>query len=461
MCKKLLALALAFLLCFLYYIPVYAEKSQSDLVITDSCKGFDANEPYLGTSQLVENVEAAFLYEINSDSLLYAWEADTPQYPASLVKIMTALLVLENGDLSDIVTVSQSALDSVSYDAISVDLLAGEQITVEDLMYCMMVKSANDAAVVLAEYVSGSQTEFVNKMNIRASELGCTGTHYVNASGLHDDEQVTTARDTCRILREALQHEFFRTVFGTAHYTVSATNLSEERVLSTNNFLMNAESVGIYFDTRVIGGRTGVTSDGYRCIASVAHSGSMEVICVVMGSASTFAENGSTEVYGGFPETIELYDLSFEGNSACQIIFENQVLRQQSVLNGDCDVFMISRESFSTILPDDYTLDDLTFVFSDTSLSLEAPIEKGQKMGSVKIYCDDVCVAETDLYAANSVAIAYSKSGVYRDPVSGGFWWIAIVIVILLVVAAVLILWKRGKFPKLQKSKMQPWRMEE
>ena len=135
------------------------------------CKGMEAPDPYLGKTQLVENVTAAFLYERNSESLLYAWNADVKQYPASLVKIMTALIVIENADLSDVVAVSQESVDSLPWDAITVDLVAGEKITVEDLLYCLIVKSANDAAVVLADHVAGSQSAFVDMMSIRAKAV--------------------------------------------------------------------------------------------------------------------------------------------------------------------------------------------------------------------------------------------------------------------------------------------------
>ena len=331
--------------------PAYAAEGEDNLSVSNGFHGIDSSKAYLGQGQLIENVKSAFLYEVNSQSLLYSWNSDLPQYPASLVKIMTALLVLENAELSDVITVKQSSLDTLSSDAISVDLMAGEQITVENLLYCLIVKSANDAAVVLAEHISGSQEAFVEKMNTRAAELGCTGTTYFNPHGLHHDEQVTTARDTCRILAEALKHPFFATLFGTVHYTVPATNVSEERMLQTNNYLMCTDDVAIYFDTRVTGGRTGVTAEGYRCIASTAQSGNMNVICIVMGCASTFLEDGyRVDVFGGFPETTELLNLAFDGNEMRQIVFNNQILFQTPVLNGDSDVFVMSKEDIFAVI---------------------------------------------------------------------------------------------------------------
>lgn len=437
------------LLCNLCVPLVYADESTDTGNSLDGCKGIDAKNPYLGTYQLTENVASAFLYELNSDTLMYAWNEDTPQYPASLVKIMNVLIVLENAELSEIVTVSQTALDSVSQNAISVYLVAGEQITVENLMYCMMVKSANDAAAVLAEFVAGSQEAFVSLMNDKATELGCLGTNFTNAHGLHDDLQVTTARDMCIILKAALEYDFFRTVFGTVHYTVPATNHSEERIISTNNFLMNDDPVAIYYDPRVTGGRTGVTTDGFRCIASVAENRNMELICIVMGSASTFLDNGSTDVYGGFPETISLLNYGFENNDTYQVLFENQVLRQQAVLNGDCNIYFVASDSAYAVLPADCTLDDLLFSYPESIQSLEAPIQKGQSLGTLCVMYDGICVAETEVFSANDVPALVSKAAPYVEPEKKGTIWIVllVVIVMLLAAAVVFIRFRKRKQP--------------
>ena len=428
--------------------PAYAAEGEDNLSVSNGFHGIDSSKAYLGQGQLIENVKSAFLYEVNSQSLLYSWNSDLPQYPASLVKIMTALLVLENAELSDVITVKQSSLDTLSSDAISVDLMAGEQITVENLLYCLIVKSANDAAVVLAEHISGSQEAFVEKMNTRAAELGCTGTTYFNPHGLHHDEQVTTARDTCRILAEALKHPFFATLFGTVHYTVPATNVSEERMLQTNNYLMCTDDVAIYFDTRVTGGRTGVTAEGYRCIASTAQSGNMNVICIVMGCASTFLEDGyRVDVFGGFPETSELLNLAFDGNEMRQIVFNNQILFQTPVLNGDSDVFVMSKEDIFAVIPEDYTLKDLSFQYLEQTQIAEAPITKGQSLGTVQIMFGSSCIAQTELFAANDVALAVSKNGTYLDTEKKGFpSWLLVIVAVLAAVSVLAV--KQVQFKK-------------
>ena len=183
--------------------PVAAE--EYDISVTQGCRGIDAGAPYLGTDQKVSNAEAVILYESGTDTLMYNWNADKPMYPASLVKIMTALVALEHSDIADIVTVKASSLSQIPSDAATAELQPDEVLTMEQLMYCLLVESANDAAAVIADHVAGSQSAFVAMMNQRAAELGCTGTNFVNPHGLHNENQVTTARDMVKIISVAME----------------------------------------------------------------------------------------------------------------------------------------------------------------------------------------------------------------------------------------------------------------
>lgn len=420
-----------------------------DLAVTNGCHSLDGAIPLLGQEKWIDNAQSIVLYETNSQTLLYTWDADKQLYPASFVKLMTALLVFEQGKLDDVVTVSQQAIGSVSYDAISVDLQEGEQVSVRDLLYCMLVYSANDAAAVLAEYVSGSQSAFVALMNERAQELCCNATYFVNAHGLHDELQLTSARDTARILEACLKFEEFRTIFSTIKHTVEKTNLHDERNLTTKNYLMCTDSVAIHYDDRVTGGRTGETADGYRCVASVSQSGTMEVICIVMGSRSTYSENGySIAKFGGFDETSDLLDRAYDGYSMQQVIFKNQILRQQPVTNGDSDVFMASYEDFSTVLPSGVSFDQLSYRYSDIPGSTEAPIKKGQNVAALQVWYGAMCIAQTDIYAMNDVPVAYVKTAAVSDAVKTwriGPIIIVIVFILIVVAAAVLLLQRQNR----------------
>lgn len=418
------------------------EDEQQSIMVSSGSYTVDAAKPYLGTDGLVENVKSVFMFETKSQTLLYQWFADEQLYPASLVKIMTALLVLENCDLQEQVTVSESALEGIPSDAISLDLVAGEQFTVEQLMYALLVASANDAAAVLADHVSGSVADFVILMNDRAKELGCTGTAFTNPHGLHNENQVTTARDVCRIMLAALEYESFRTFFGTDQYVLPATNQSEERDLITNNHFISTKKVGIYKDERVVGGRSGVDNDSFTNIASLSQSGDMEVICIVMGSASKIADNGyAVEVYGGYPETIALMNHAYYNQSRVQFLCKDQILKQQSVVNGDSDVYYTTNETFSAVLPSNITMEQLSFQYQDVPGSGQAPIKKGQNLATLEVWYQDTCIAQTDVYAANDVAVAENKAGTYYKTASAALVAVIVIVVILaFAVGCVLIL---------------------
>lgn len=372
-----------------------------DATVTNGCHSLDAMSAYLGSEKLADNVGAAVLYEMNSDTLMYAWHADKKVYPSSMVKILTALIAVEKGDPQTVITVTQDVLDSVPYYAASAELQVDEQIPLSDLLYCMMVGSANDAAAVIASHISGSQDSFVKEMNDYALALGCTGTQFTNVHGLHDEQQYTTARDMARILSAAVRNEAFLAYFSAVNYIVPATNKSEERELSSGNFLVNTEDFQLYYDPRVTGGRTGITEDGARCLATVAQHNGMQLISVVTGSESTFADDGSTLTYGSFKETTTLLDACFNGYQVAQVLYKGQVLKQSSIPDGENDVVLCSEESVYAVLPEDVSVADLTFKYGDTALA--APVEAGQVLSDVEIWHGGFCIARSDLKAMNSV----------------------------------------------------------
>ena len=409
-------------------VLVFAEES-GDATVTHGCHSVDAASAYLGSEKLTDNVGSAIMYETNSDTLMYAWHADETIYPSSLVKILTALIACEKGDLQGVVTVTQDALDSVPYYAASAELQVGEQITLSDLLYCMMVGSANDAAAVIAECISGSQTSFIKEMNDYANQLGCTGTQFTNVHGLHDEKQYTTVRDMARILSSAVMNEDFLKYFSAIRYIVPATNKSAERELSSGNFLMNTDNMQLYYDARVTGGRTGITDDGARCLATLAESNGMQVVCIVTGSESTFAENGSTLTYGSFKETSVLLDACFDGYQVAQILYENQVIRQCSVPGGENDVVLCSENSVYSVLPVGVTVADLSYRYEDEAALSNLPIEAGQVLSNVQVWHGGYCIAQADLKAMNSVSQADNQQTDDAQKSTGSLMTVLIVIV--------------------------------
>ena len=440
----------AVLVLSMLIIPVFGESeptfdpgNESETVVTFGCFTTDATDSFLGTDQLVKNAKSVFLYELNTQTLMHAWQADDPLPPSSFVKILTAIIAIENGTLDSAVTVTESALTDLPASAVSVDLIANEVLMLEDLLYCLLVGSANDAAVVIAQYVAGSQTAFAEKMNDFAEKLGCTGSHFTNPHGLHDPQQLTTARDTAKILEYAMKNEIFRKIFSATEHTVAATNKSPERYLVTGNYMMSTDEVEIYFDERVTGGRTGVANDSTRSLATVAKSGTMELMCVVMGAASVYEEGGSRiRSFGGYNETKTLLDKGFEGNSAYQILFDGQALLQYDVENADTLLTVGPHANVSTVLPKDVTLADLTLRYSEDGSHLHAPIAAGEKVSSVEILYQGLLLSATDLFAMNDVR-AMSVISEY-EPENGSLWAAVLVVVAVLVIfAVVFLLWTR------------------
>lgn len=401
----------------------------------------DATQQLIGPELQIENVKSAFLYEVSTQTLMYALNPDAQLPPSSLVKIMTALLVVERGNLTDSVTVAQSTLDSVAIGAASADLLAGETMPLGDLLYCMMVGSANDAAAVMAEHVAGSQDAFVALMNERAAALGCTGTHFVNVHGLHDDQQVTTVRDMTKILADAMKNELFRAVFSAISYTVPSTNLSEQRYLASNNFLRNNTEMPLYYDARVTGGRTGTANDGTRCLAATAESDGMSLICVVMGSESKLADNSSSvKVYGGFNETKQLLDAGFTGYKPAQILFKGQVLAQRDVQDGENKVSIGPDVAIATVLPAQVSSQDLSFRYTDGGGAAKGPIHIGDPITDVEVWYGGLCVAKSTLYALNDVAVGNRFSVEPVQNTGSGVWKVFLIVLAAIAVTAVAVL---------------------
>lgn len=457
---KKIGILLLILCYFVCSVPVYsyAQEAQSTVESTEvaptipdgnssvisGSHSLDALNPLLGSEKLVDNVRSAIVYEANSQTMMYAWNPDEQMYPASLVKIMTALLAVEKCALDEIVTVSKSAIDSVPADAVSAKLQADEKMSLNDLLHCLLVGSANDAAAVIAEHISGSQSAFVDLMNLRAQELGCNATVFKNAHGLHDDNQHTTARDSAKILEAAINNSVFKTIFTTDEYVVNATGISTDRKFVTNNTMKDSTSK-LYYDARVIGGRTGVAKDGRRCIASAAESNGMLVITVVMGSESVYQEDGYSAIsVGGFKETTALLDACLTGYKTAQILRAEQVLRQIPVEGAQNDLLIGAHVSVSTVLPENTAYENLTFTYSDMQLAL--PIQKGQHVSNVQIWSGGMCVAQAELYALNELRSVNDGKGVTPSDLDNSVpiaIWIVLGVTLLIVIVFVLIRFSR------------------
>lgn len=383
-------------------IYVFAEDTE-DFSITNGSHTLDGTSPLLGSGSF-ENTQSAILYETNSDTLLYAWNPDLELSPSSFAKLVTAIIAIEQADLSETVIADEGALSTIPWDAASVGIQPGEEMTLLDLLYCMLVGSGNDASAVIAAHIDGSIEKFVQRMNDFALSIGCTSSNFTNPHGLHNAHQYTTARDTAKILAYAIKNETFAKLIGTKEYTVPATNLKGERTLTTNNYLISRTVMSLYYDSRVTGGRTGVANDNSRCVAATAQKGTMNLISVVMGCRNSYNSDGSVDSFGGFPETTELLDKGFQSLRTVQVFYPGQVLKQYPLANADADLYIGVNDSFKTVLPSSVGTDDLRYIFQETGV-LSAPVEAGAPYGIVNVYHGSVCVVSTPIYALNNVSV--------------------------------------------------------
>ena len=381
--------------------------------------------------------KAALLIDLNTGRAVYEQDADERVYPASLTKIMTCLLALENGNLSDIVTIDEGAFAGLDGNSSTAGLQVGEQLTFNDLLYCLMISSGNEAANAVAEHIAGSIPDFVRMMNERAYELGCTDTHFANPHGLHDEEHYTTVRDLVAITLAALKSDNFRTITNTAVYELPATNLSPARELKTTNQLIDDSTSNSNYYSRAIGIKTGYTSKAGRCVISCAKGDGMYFLAVVCGAATTVLDTGDVRMES-FPQCIRLFNYGFDQFSYVSIVSPLYPLAQITVNNSAASqvVSLAPAEEIRLLLPKDYDPQLLLVEPMPVSQSIDAPVYSGQVLGSVTVSYDGETLGTTDLLAINDVA----KSD-FNATVSGASsyiqknWWKWVVFVIVLVLA--------------------------
>lgn len=227
--------------------------------------------------------EAAVLIDADTGAVLYDKGMNECRYPASTTKLMTILLATENSSPRDIVTFTETGIRDVTWDSSNINAQLGEQMTMKDCWFAAYIKSANEVCAQIAEYVGGSEANFVDMMNQRAKELGCTHTHFANASGLPDENHYSSALDLAKIMRAGLQNARFRKVIERVGYTIPATNLSESRPMHTHMPLMAKES-DLYYEG-CIGGKTGFANEAEHTLVVAAERNGRTYIAVTMRAA--------------------------------------------------------------------------------------------------------------------------------------------------------------------------------
>lgn len=413
--NRLICLLLCLLLILSAVQPVQAAQTtepratlpqaEADASVSSGCQGLDAQTP-LENSHLLATAKSGLLYEVTSGTMVFSWNPDLPVYPGAFTKFMTALVVLEMGKPEDVIAVTQQSLDNTPSDSSMIGFVPGEELTTEQYLYAMITGSANDAAVILAEHYAGSQAAFVERMNQKAAELGCTNTTFVNAHGVHDPAQTTTARDIARILNAVIAYDLFCEVFETASYALPpAPGEENNRVLYSDNFMISQLILEAYYDYRCTGGKGSVSPDGTRSLAITAEDAGLTYIGVVLEAAPEYAEDGSyIASYKEFVDMRTVINAGFDGYEIKQILYEGQITNTCNVVNGENRVALGPIRSVDCVLPKDTAFSELTLRMQRTGGELEAPVKKGQIVDVLEVWYGGVCIAQSELVAMNGAA---------------------------------------------------------
>lgn len=370
---------------------------------------------------------ACLLEDLDSDTVLYAQNSEKRIYPASVTKVLTALVVLqhvEKGDLGlyDVVTVSDTFREGLTYQAASANLSTGEQVDVEQLLFMLLLPSACDAANVLAEAVDGSVSDFAEDMNETARSLGCTDTHFVNPSGLHNDDHYTTCRDLYLIGKAAYAYEEFRSIIGSKRHVVPATNMSGERVLRNTNALISGHNHPEYLYEPCKGGKTGSTNPAGYNLLSFAEQDGKRLCCVMMNCDWHYDANWK-KIWPQYYESVRLYKWGFENYDHRDLVKQDSEQGSVSVTNAragkDTTVPVKAKSSIQALLRKDVADSDLKY----TTLlpeSVNAPVKEGDKLGTLTVELEGKSLGTTDLLAAQDVEarprILSRLAGVTHNP---------------------------------------------
>lgn len=394
------------------------------------------------------DAKAAVLVDPNTNEILYEKNAHDKMYPASITKVMTCLLTLEAVDagkltLDQVITAGASIHTGIGENASTADIKEGEQIRVIDLLYAALIPSANEACNVMAEAVSGDVASFVELMNQRAAELGMSDTHFANTHGYHDDNHYTSAYDIYLMCQEAMKHETFRAIVSSKSYDLPATNLhTEPRTVHSTNALISNWNVTGYLYSYATGIKTGHTPEAGYCLAAAATKEDRSLISVVMGCEREPGTSGS-DGFTYFSESKRLLEWGFN-NFSTQTILDStkRDIPEIAVTLGKNTnyVTLEPQGEISALLPNDISTEDFTFTYTRNADSVEAPVEKGQVLGTITASFNGKEYGSLPLVA--SIDVEVDQLLYYVDRIQKFFsqLWVKIVLAAALVGIVALIL---------------------
>ena len=376
-----------------------------------------------------------YLEELNTGVVVYEKNADSQMYPASTTKVMTYIIVSENvADFdTEMVEITEEALATLDPESSVMGLQdhIGESFSVKDLLYGLMLPSGNDAALVLATYVGGGSIDaFVEKMNAKASALGCTNTHFVNPHGLYDPEHVSTPREMAIITKHAMTVRDFMEIANTKQYTPTGF---EDPIVTTNYLIDRNGHYGDYYYPYAKGVKTGYTDEAGRCLISTAEYEDYRYLCVDFGAAYSFEE----DVNYAMLDTRSLYEWALSSVTSQTVYSATDVLANISVegTKDNTTLDLVPKADVKALLPLGYKPELITSQ-PEVPASVSAPVTQGTVIGTVKIYYNGEQVAVSELCASADIDGATPSEQVAKENTENT---IKLVLIIVFAVATLII----------------------
>lgn len=421
-------------------------KNKKDSTNTDNTSGGSSvavpeeNFPSLHTDYYL-------LADLDSGKILHSKNGSEKVFPASTTKILTAIIILERCNLTDTAVATEEAIAPITMKHSNMGIRVGEEFTVEQLLYGMLVASANDAANVLAVKTAGSLDEFAKLMNSKAHELGAENSNFVNPHGFHDDNHYTTVDDLAKITCYAMKNEKFAEIVSTAKYQIPPTDkYNETRYLSNTNMLISSNKGSMHLYKGAIGVKTGSTDEAGNCLVAAAESKGTRLLSIVMKCKN----EGVGEHAYSFVDTRALFDYGFDNYEHKTIADTAEVIDSSKVREAKSGkrVSLSPSEEIRVLLPKDTDISTIKAEVQ-TDEHIKAPIKKGDILGTVTYTLNGETIGETKLVAGNDVErdlllhIIFTIWNIISDPI----------VICAVIILAVLILYAKNVQKRKQRER--------
>lgn len=391
--------------------------------------------------------ECVYLVCTDNDEVIFAKDINKQTKPASLTKIVTATIVLdETEDLEQTVTIEQSCIDELYGTGSSLGgLIAGETYTVYNLLCCLLIESANDAATNLAHFITGDDRQaFIDKMNAKAEELGCENTNFVNVHGLDDDDQYTTVSDMAKFLANAMKHREFSEITSMSSYTLPETDKQPEKTIRTTNFTL-VSAYKDYYCRYINGGKTGFTSGAGNCLAVSASNNGYNYIAVAMKAQKEDYDSDGYDENGAFLDCRAMLDWAFTNLRLVSIADAAKIVAEVPVKlgKGADHVTLCPSDSEFSLMPAGIDSGSLLVRAVEGTVPeyVFAPVKKGEVICKGEVLYADEVIAQIDLVASTAVKrsfISYSASKIAELFAKPAVKLLAVIVVAVFIVLVVL-----------------------